>query len=310
MEEILLSKNGIVKKDVVSIVPKDIILGEINKKHKIIASLTSFPFRIKTLHIVMERIFNQTLLADEVHLYLAKEQFPNLEKDLTNELLAFCDCGLQIIWVNDDIKPHKKYYYVMQSNPDDIVITLDDDIVYDLDIFEKLYSSYIDNPYCISAMRTHLITFDEKCQIKAYNYWIKQYSHLIGTQSMLLFSTSGAGTLFPPKCMHKELFNIENIKNLCLNADDLWLKIMQVMNNTPTVLVRPCRDLNFVEGSQEERLYDSNIIENDTQLNSILQSYNYYYGKDDTLINRINKSNKKYKTKDEAILNTIGVRRK
>lgn len=312
MEETLLLKNGIVKKDSIKVFENKIVLGQIVKKHKIIASLTSFPFRIQTLHIVMERIFNQTLLADEVHLYLAKEQFPNLEKDLTSELLSFCDRGLDIIWVDEDIRPHKKYYYVMLSNPNDIIITLDDDLLYELDVFEKLYCSYLENPYCISTMRARLITFNGKNQLNCYEEWENEYSKIIGIPSMLLVAIGVGGVLYPPKCLHSELFNHKDIKGLCLNTDDLWLKTMQVMNNIPTVLVQPATKLNYVEGSQEERLYDQNITENDNQLKAILYKYNEYFGKEDTLINRLIKSklNEVYRTKDDVRLNEIGVRRK
>lgn len=284
-------------------------LGEIHRKHKIIVSLTSFPARIRTIHLVFERIFKQTLLADEVHLYLSKLQFPLLEKDLTNELLGYRRLGLHIKWVEEDIRPHKKYYYVMQTNPEDLIITIDDDLIYDLDLIEKLYLSYLDFPHAVSAMRTHLITFDEKNSINPYRQWKNQYSGLISEPSMLLFSTSGAGTLYPPKCMHKELFNMQNIVELCVNADDLWLKVMQIMNNTPTVLVQPCKRLVYVDGTQEVSLKMTNMYENenDIQLKAIIDSYNKYFGECNTLLSRII-SNKNANEKNS--INDKGVSRK
>lgn len=282
-------------------------LGVIEKNHKIIASLTSFPFRIKTIHIVMERIFNQTLLADEVHLYLAKEQFPNRENDLTTELIEFCKKGLKIIWVDEDLRPHKKYFYVMQNHSDDIVITLDDDVIYDLDVFEKLYNSYLKYPNAVSAMRARAIKFNENNQFKSYSEW-NNCSDITSGPSMSLLAIGVGGTLYPPNCMHNELFNIDNIFNLCPDADDLWLKTMQIMNNTPTVLVKKSERIIHIDGSQEITLHHENLYENknDIQINSIFNVYNQYFGKNDTLINRMTKTSQlenKLDDKDIEIFN-------
>jgi len=90
--------------------------------------------------------------------------------------------------------------------------------------------------------------------------------------------------------MHPELFNLDMIKKTCIKADDLWLKIMQIMNNTPTVLVKPNKkNLNFVENTQDNSLWHENVKQNgnDNQLNLIMFFYNNFYGNTDTLIKRM-----------------------
>lgn len=42
---------------------------------KIVVSLTSFPARIKKVHIVIESLLNQTIKPDKIILWLSKEQF-------------------------------------------------------------------------------------------------------------------------------------------------------------------------------------------------------------------------------------------
>ena len=143
----------------------------------------------------------------------------------------------------------------------------------------------------MSALRTHLITFDATGNIMPYAEWKLEQSELIGVPSMRLFSTGVAGTLYPPHCMHEELFNKDAIFNTCKYADDIWLKIMQVMKGTPTVQAAPKRNLCYIEGTQAQALYRYNLNNggNDVQLLKVLERYNKYFGKDDTLVDRIYK---------------------
>ncbi len=259
-------------------------LNKEKRDKKIIVSLTSYPPRINAVMIVLGALLRQTFKPDKILLYLAKEQFE--DKKLPIKLKLQEKCGVEIKYCND-LKPHKKYYYAMQEYPDDIIITVDDDIFYEKDIIECLYHSYINHPKAVSAFRAHLITFDEDGHINPYLRWKLEYSEIIDQTSLKLFATGVGGVLYPPHCMHKELFNEEKIRSLCLTADDLWLKIMQVMNNTPVVLARKFEKLNYINNTQEKSLWNCNMYKNDLQLQNILKEYNEYFGKGDTLIKRL-----------------------
>ncbi len=241
---------------------------------KMIVSFTSFPARIHVVYKTLSSIYEQTMLPDKVILWLAKPQFPNLGADLPESLLAYKKLGLEIRWVDEDIRPHKKYYYVMQEFPDALIVTIDDDLTYDPYMLETLFVSYLHFPYAVSSVRSHLM-LEEDGKIVSYAKWIKEFSGVVATPSMQLFSTSGAGTLYPPRCMDLEVFNMERIQQLSLNADDLWLKIMQLRKGTPTVLVRENEKLRVVEGTQEVALQNTNVYQdaNDTQLKKILDMY-------------------------------------
>ncbi|MCL1989895.1 MAG: hypothetical protein FWG67_03295 [Defluviitaleaceae bacterium] len=261
-------------------------------ERKIKISLTSYPARINQIHLTIETLLNQSKKVDQILLWLSKNQFPNLENDLPEELLAQLDQGFEIRWVDDDLKPHKKYYYVMKEYPNDIIITVDDDLLYEEDMVEKLYQSYLKFPKAVSTMLTHLITITEDGQkVEPYNYWIKNYDMILGKPSMKLLALSGSGTLYPPKSMHEQLFNLEVIKSNIPIADDLWLKLMQVMNNTPVALVSKYSKevLNIRRDSQEKVLWRENVLErkNDIQLAEVLKIYNEYFGEENTLISKI-----------------------
>ena len=74
---------------------------------KIIVSLTTFPKRIKTVHITIEQLLTQSVKPDKLILWLAEEQFPNKENDLPEDLLRLREFGLTIGWCKD-LRSYKK----------------------------------------------------------------------------------------------------------------------------------------------------------------------------------------------------------
>ncbi|MST56358.1 glycosyltransferase [Pyramidobacter sp. SM-530-WT-4B] len=241
--------------------------------HKIVISLTSYPKRIKDVAGVLETIFRQSRKADEIVLWLAEEQFPKKENDLPDNLRKLVDQRkMTVRWIAEDLRPHKKYFWALPSYPDDIVITIDDDLIYPSDMIDSLFVSYLIYPRAVSAMRAHLIVINEALEIEPYNNWILETDHCRYRPCMQLLSTNGAGTLFPPGIMRKnELYNSDAIKDTCLNADDLWLKAMQLCENVPVVVAHKYKSLQYVPDSQEEALAHDNMTmcQNDVQLRKI-----------------------------------------
>lgn len=237
---------------------------------KIIVSLTTYPKRIPTIYKVIACLFRQTYKPDKIILWLSEEQFPNKENDIPWELQEYVDKGLEIRFCEDDLRSHKKYLYAMKEFPEDIVITVDDDLLYPNNMVEMLVKSYRSYPHAVSAMRTHLMCIERNGEISLYSEWVKEYPNIVNTPCMQLLATSGAGTLFPPHSLDEQVFNTEAIKKLAYNADDLWLKIMQVIKGTPVVLVQKRQELHYIEGTQDQTLWKTNINENDIQLDNIL----------------------------------------
>lgn len=237
---------------------------------KIIVSLTSYPKRFKTLCIGLKSIFNQTVLPDKIILYLDDTVDDN---EILPELKEMQKYGLEIVKRPENIKPHKKYFYAMKEYPDDIIITVDDDAIYNRYLIEKLMNSYRKYPKCVSAVRVHKIAFDEKKQVKNYNDWLWDCKN-INLPSMQLFATGVAGVLYPPHCMNEEVLNLENIKKLSLNNDDIWLKFMQMLSKTLIVRV-PCSIHACVDNSQEISLNSTNVLKNTNDI-YIENLTNYY----------------------------------
>lgn len=234
----------------------------------LIASLTSYPARMATIHKVIESIFCQTLKPDEVVLWLCREEFP--ENYVLPRTLDYCLAkGLRIEWVDDNIKPHKKYLFALRKYPDANIITFDDDSIYPATRVAELYASHLKFPKAVVAARVHRMTFDAEGKVKPYSSWDKNSLAYVNRPMFSLCPIGVGGVLYPPRCLPPEVDDIPKIKELCLCADDLWLKMMEIVNGVPVVrsdsvnLSEP-----IVAGTQETALWKQNCgkAENDVQL--------------------------------------------
>jgi glycosyltransferase involved in cell wall biosynthesis/TPR repeat protein len=241
---------------------------------EVIVSLTSFPARIGIVSITIKSIMDQTCPPDRIMIWLADTQFPCLEADLPQDLLDLKEEGLEIRFC-EDLKPHKKYFYAMQENPDSVVITIDDDVIYPEDAVECLLRSYSRFPHCVSGLRVHRMSFTED-GVGTYDSWRYNDDSFYRNPSMFAIATGVGGILYPPHSIPKDAFNKDAIIKTCLMGDDLWLKTNAVLNGYPTVLAALNRPLQYIDGSQESALWKANkgMGNNDAQLRSIDMFYN------------------------------------
>lgn len=244
---------------------------------RVIVTLTSYPPRIETVWRTLRSVFGQSYLPDKVVLYLAKSDFPNGEADLPDSLLDMLWHDFEIHWVDDDLKPHKKWYWAFQEFPDDYVITIDDDLVYSREMIARLVASKAEHPGAVIASRTHLIMFDEGGSLRPYDRWIYEapYRHpgLVGVPSMRLFATTGAGTLFEPRMFPELIFDRDLIRGCCLTADDVWFKVVEAIEGIPVVAATSDQLLEYVPDTQEVALCHVNTEAggNDRILASLLR---------------------------------------
>lgn len=242
--------------------------------NKIIVSLTTFPKRVDTVWITIESLLRQSLKPDKIILWLAESEFLNGLDSLPINLVNLIDRGLDIRFC-ENLRPHKKYYYSMKEFPNDIIITVDDDVLYPPDLIKDLILLHKNNSNCICCTRGHLMTIDKQNNIQAYSKWIKNPS-IDETPSKFICPTGVGGVLYPPRSLHPEVFNKDNIINLSLNADDLWLKSMSLLKGTEVVKSKKYNYEFFsILKTHCSALSKTNIGQNhnDIQLNAILREY-------------------------------------
>ncbi len=207
-------------------------LNKTKRDKKIIASLTTFPDRINSVSKTIKTIMAQTVLPDEIVLYLAKSQFPKLENELPKQLLELKKYGLQIKWYKDDIKSYKKLIPALLDYPDDIIITFDDDIYYEKDTIEVLYNSYLKNSKEIQANRIWRIKVSENTLIplhSSYLMWNEEEYKIPSYKNTII---GCGGVLYPPNCLYKDVLDDNKFKEIVPTQDDIWFWAMAVLAGT------------------------------------------------------------------------------
>jgi len=204
----------------------------IDKNGKLIVSLTSFPARIEFVWMTIHSLMNQTLKPKKIILWLSQEQYQT-EESIPQSLRALKKRGLEIRFC-EDIKPHKKYYHTMQEYPDDIVVTVDDDIFYPENHLEMLWKKHLEYPDAVCCWFAHKIKFDEQGNIKKYKEWESGVSGCT-VPTIQIMAVGCGGVLYPPHKLSERLFSIKDITELCPVTDDIWLKAMEVVNGVKVV---------------------------------------------------------------------------
>lgn len=237
----------------------DLGLNDKKRETSIVVSLTSFPGRIHSVHLAIKSLFMQSCKPDRILLWLSKEQFPEGVQD--ENLLRLQKKGLEIRYC-DDLKSHKKYYYVLQQEKDSIVITYDDDLIYPRNSIEMLMKQHKRFPKCVICNRGMEIVFDGLGNVRPYSEWKVLTNTGVKSPSNLVMPSTGGGTLYPPNMFGVELFNLANIKKLAWTADDLWMKAMELYYEINVVKTRKYhRTFTVVEKEQKEKLSERNCGE-------------------------------------------------
>ena len=159
----------------------------------VVVSMASYRARFGVVNIALKSILLQTEKPDKIVLNIDKEDEPFLPKKVL-DLQGF---GVEIKARDDGLKPHKKWFYAFQENPNAAVITVDDDIIYPKTMIAELLASYRRHPTCVSARRVHLMTKDAAGRLKPYNSWRQEYKGSAAEPAHSLFVTTGGGALFP-----------------------------------------------------------------------------------------------------------------
>lgn len=116
--------------------------------------MTSYKGRITNVSKVIFSILNNTMKPDKIVLNLAIEEFKNKEKDLPEDLQMLQENGLlEIWWVDKNIKQFKKIIPTLERYPNDVIISIDDDLIYPPEFIETIYNDYLkyDKKYPITA---------------------------------------------------------------------------------------------------------------------------------------------------------------
>ena len=231
----------------------------------LIVSLTSYPARIKNVWMVVKTLLNQKEVNDlAIILWLSREQFPDGVESLPNNLKRLCSNGLIIRFVDDDLKSHKKYFYAFKEFPNNVVITVDDDVLYPSNLIYTLFTAHKRFTDCVICNRGAVIRKDFP-----YKEWGQVENYMTPQDNIL--PTGIGGVLYPPKSYNEAIFSVDTIKQTCINGDDLWLNFMCRIVGTKIVHTKEKFGFITIFSSQKSALSISNIEcdKNDQQISYI-----------------------------------------
>ena len=264
------------------VVAKKKIAQQVTTHNKIIASLTTYGNRINTVHITITSLLEQEKKADKVLLWLAEDEF-NFE-NIPEQLKKLHDKNLIEIKFCKDMKSYKKLIPTLDLYKDEIIITFDDDMVYDKRLIQKLYEEHLRYPQTIICGRGHKMLFDKNNKLISYNNWIIDSDDFIESYDIL--PTGVCGVLYPPNCFYKDIQNEELFISLAPNADDIWFKAMTLLNNRKSKILNQIQKefskQTLIEKTQENALYFQNVKQglNDIYLKKVFYHYNIKKFKD------------------------------
>ncbi|MCL2066581.1 MAG: glycosyltransferase family 2 protein [Treponema sp.] len=248
-----------------------------------IISLTSYPGRIGTVSQTIKSLLNQTKKVESIVLWLAVEEFTNKEKDLPKSLLDLTKEGLTIDWCYN-LKSYKKLIPSLKKYPEKIIITFDDDNIYDERIVETLHDCHVLYPNDIISQRISRLYINEDGEFNLfprpmyYNHKssIPDYLDILKDASYFNKLTGGSGVLYPPGCLHDKVIDENEFLILAPTNDDLWFWL-QAVNNKRKIRVP---EIHFpitspIRGTQEIGLTNINDKGGlfDEQFKNILEAY-------------------------------------
>jgi len=245
-----------------------------NRKPDLIVSLTSFPVRIEKVWMVIETLLRQKTKPDKILLWLAKSEFSS-RGSLPGRLLYLEKRGLEIRFCDENLMPHKKYFYTMTEYPGSNVITVDDDIFYPVNFISKLIEYHNVYPKEIITVVGRKIKIHDG-KIFPYKDWT--YINIESKPSFQVLPIGAGGVFYPAGSLHPDCFNIEEIKTHALMNSDLWLKIMSLRAKTRVVCIAGDFSRFFVPVyfKNNKTLMEANIEKgrNDMVCSRLLSFYN------------------------------------
>lgn len=268
------------KQDILAI--KGRVLPEVKKKGNLTVSLTTHGRRVADFApFAICGILKQTKLPNRIVLNLDKNKWSDAElPDLIKRLQV---AGLEVNYC-EDVGPHTKFLPALEKYPDDVIVTIDDDIVYSEILIEQLWHEYEQSDKrTIICHKARSIRRDVEGKLLLYSQWqdddhTEELKAAVGTLSPYGFR----GVLYPPHIFSKEVFNADVYRKICPKADDIWFTVVELLDGIAVKSIEHLHseyhDIDRVNeftaaGSDALHFQNSAQGQNDVQLAALKKHY-------------------------------------
>lgn len=203
---------------------------------QIYVSLTSIFDNQDRLAYSLQSILNQSKIPDQILVYLSETGFlldtGFVDKTITNEklysILVQNQDKIQIRWV-DNIGSYRKLIPLLKEKWEEncIIITVDDDTIYDKDLIKNLVNDY-DCHKCVINYRGFTPKFTD---LNNFDYLTRD---TLKNKDIFNFATGKGGILYKPEFFYKTknlVFEESIFLKYCDKCDDVWFYIIRLLNN-------------------------------------------------------------------------------
>lgn len=194
---------------------------------QLVVTLTSYGRRVsKTVYYTIVSILRQTSLPDRIVLWLDEDHWNEL--NIPVRLKKLQDYGLEIKFCKD-IGSYTKLIRSIEEYPNDILLTIDDDVIYNKKLIQYFRKAYECDPKRIWCAIASAIKFDDNGKILPYQLWRKP---VFNCQLNNILPWGVWGCLYPPHSLYKDVCREDLFMSLCPKADDVWFWCMAQLQGT------------------------------------------------------------------------------
>jgi protein O-GlcNAc transferase len=204
-------------------------------KKNIYISLTSIYDNQEYLCQTIASILSQTKMPDKIFLFLSEESYlldkgfkgRNINDESLKKLLDDND-RVEVRWVDND-GPYRKIIPLLKEKWDEdcVIITVDDDTVYDSDFIKNILEPYKEHHCCVGLRGDTMDVSEDRLR-----NWTYAFREELVSCSLFNFYTGKGGVLYRPSFFHKTPIVLDRglYGKLAPTADDVWLNLCRIAN--------------------------------------------------------------------------------
>lgn len=194
--------------------------GKGRRKVQLVVSLTSYGKRVEEAFVAIESIMQGTEKPDRIVLWL-EEGLKAVA--LPEPLKRQQQRGLEVRYT-PDIRSYKKLIPALQTFPDCMIITIDDDVAYPEWLVADMLAVYAQHPDSVLATQVLQMKRGEDGRFATIREW--PYVEQETDDTSRFFTEGFGGVLYPPHCFTDEVLREDLFMQLCPTADDVWFNAM------------------------------------------------------------------------------------
>lgn len=241
----------------------------------LVVSLTTFPERSKAIETCIQSICSQDLKPDRIVLVLARDEFGYGR--LPRSIQRCVSAGVDIIWIENSQGPYNKLIPALRVFPSSMVITVDDDCIYEPWMVRELVETSSRYPGSVVGHRGRRIQ-RENGALCSYESWniISEFSF-----DQDVFLTGVGGVLYPPNVLDARLIgDSEAIAKCSPDNDDLWFWAAAKVANSGCICTGLDSYVYLMAQRRSRRLGTANVDQgqNDAQLLRTLDHVSSKFG--------------------------------